>query len=128
MERYNPEQLELACRDFITRCIYFEVKEGRGTKDGGVYLSVTHLPPKIIEERLNTVLTRGLNYGLDIRKEPMIVYPSSHYQDGGIRVDTNWEAARVKNLFACGESAGGVHGGNRLQFITRFIGVEKDCR
>lgn len=114
MERYNPKQLELACRDFITRCIYFEVKEGRGTKGGGVYLSVTHLPPKIIEERLNTVLMRGLNYGLDIRKEPMIVYPSSHYQDGGIKVDTNWEATRVKNLFACGESAGGVHGGNRL--------------
>jgi fumarate reductase (CoM/CoB) subunit A len=114
MERYNPEQLELACRDFTSRCIYFEVQEGRGTKDGGVYLSVTHLPASVIEERLNTVLRRGLNYGLDIRKEPIIAYPSSHYQDGGIRVDANWESTKVKNLYACGESAGGVHGGNRL--------------
>ena len=114
MERYNPKQLELACRDFTSRCIYFEVQEGRGTKEGGVYLSVTHLPPRVIEERLNTVLARGLNDGIDIRKEPLVVYPSSHYQDGGIRVDTSWESTTVKNLFACGESAGGVQGGNRL--------------
>ena len=114
MERYNPKQLELACRDFTSRCIYFEVKEGRGTKGGGVYLSVTHLPPRIIEERLNTVLMRGLNYRLDVRKDPITVYPSSHYQDGGVRVDTNWESTKVKNLYACGESAGGVQGGNRL--------------
>ena len=114
MERYNPKQLELAGRDFTSRCIYFEVQEGRGTEHGGVYLSVTHLPASIIEERLNTVLMRGLNYGLDIRKEPMIAYPSSHYQCGGIRVDTSWETTKVKNLYACGESAGGAHGGNRL--------------
>jgi len=114
MERYNPKQLELACRDFTSRCIYFEVQEGRGTKEGGVYLSMTHIPPGIIEERLNTVLMRGLNDDIDIRKEPLIVYPSSHYQDGGIRVDTNWESTTVKNLYACGESAGGVQGGNRL--------------
>lgn len=113
MERYNPKQLELACRDFVSRCIYFEVKEGRGTKDGGVYLSLTHVPPKLIEERLPAMLDRALNYGIDVRKEPMIVYPSSHYQNGGIVVNTNWET-RVKNLFAAGESAGGVHGGNRL--------------
>lgn len=114
MERYNPTQLELACRDFTSRCIYFEVQEGRGTKHGGVYLSVTHLPDSIIEERLSTVLDRGLNDGLDIRREPIITYPSSHYQDGGIRVDETWQAAGVRNLYACGECAGGVHGGNRL--------------
>jgi len=114
MARYNPQQLELACRDFTSRCIYFEVQEGRGTENGGVYLSVTHLPASVIEERLDTVLMRGLNDGLDIRKEPVIVYPSSHYQDGGVVVDTSWESTKVRNLYACGESAGGVHGGNRL--------------
>ncbi len=113
MERYNPKQLELACRDFVSRCIYFEVKEGRGTPDGAVYLSVTHIPDKIIEQRLPAMLGRGLNYGVDIRKEPMRIYPSSHYQNGGIKVDTNWKT-RVDGLYAAGESAGGVHGGNRL--------------
>jgi len=113
MERYNPKQLELACRDFISRCIYFEVKEGRGTEDGGVFLSVTHVPAEIIEQRLTTMLMRGLNYGVDIRVEPMRVYPSSHYQNGGIRVDTTWKT-KVDHLYAAGESAGGVHGGNRL--------------
>jgi len=113
MERYNPRQLELACRDFASRCIYFEIKEGRGTKDDAVFLSVTHIPAEIIEERLPAMLGRGLNYGVDIRKEPMYVYPSSHYQNGGIRVDTNWKTG-VDGLYAAGESAGGVHGGNRL--------------
>jgi len=114
MERYNPKQLELACRDFMSRCIYFEVQEGRGTKDGGVYLSMTHLPARIIEDRLNTLLMRGLNDGIDIRKEPLVVYPSAHYQNGGVRVGTSWESTMVKNLYVCGESAGGVQGGNRL--------------
>jgi len=113
MERYNPKQLELACRDFVSRCIYFEVKEGRGIDDCAVYLSVTHLPDHIIEQRLPAMLGRGLNYGVDIRKEPMFIYPSSHYQNGGIRVDTTWKT-RVDHLYSTGESAGGVHGGNRL--------------
>jgi len=113
MERYNPKQLELACRDFISRCIYFEVKEGRGTKDGAVYLSVTHIPEEIIEQRLPAMLGRAINYGVDIRKEPMLIYPSSHYQNGGIRIDTHWKT-RIDGLYAAGESAGGVHGGNRL--------------
>jgi len=113
MERYNPKQVELACRDFISRCIHFEVKEGRGTADGGVYLSTTHIPPEIIEERLPLMLYRGLNYDVDMRKEPMVIYPSSHYQNGGVKINTNWET-KVKNLYAAGETAGGVQGGNRL--------------
>lgn len=113
MERYNPKQLELACRDFVSRCIYFEVKEGRAVDDCAVYLGVTHLPEHIIEQRLPAMLGRGLNYDVDIRKEPMLIYPSSHYQNGGIRVDTTWKT-RVDHLYSAGESAGGVHGGNRL--------------
>jgi len=113
MERYNPQQLELACRDFVSRCIYFEVKEGRGVDDKSVYLSVTHLPDQIVDQRLPAMLGRGLNYNVDIRKEPMFIYPSSHYQNGGIRIDTTWKT-RVDHLYAAGESAGGVHGGNRL--------------
>ena len=113
MERYNPKQLELGCRDFISRCIYFELKEGRGTEDGAVFLSMTHVPGEIIEQRLTTMLMRGLNYGVDIRVEPMRIYPSSHYQNGGIRIDMNWKT-KVDHLYAAGESAGGVHGANRL--------------
>jgi succinate dehydrogenase/fumarate reductase flavoprotein subunit len=113
MERYNPKQLELACRDFVSRSIYFEIKEGRGVDDCAVYLSVAHLPDHIIEQRLPAMLGRGLNYDVDIRKEPMLIYPSSHYQNGGIRVDTTWKT-RVDHLYSAGESAGGVHGANRL--------------
>lgn len=113
MKRYDPSKLELATRDYISRCIYKEVKEGRGTPHGGVWLSVTHLPPKIVEDRLPTMLEKGLVAGIDIRKEPMEVRYMNHYQNGGIKIDENG-STKVKGLFAAGEVAGGVHGGNRL--------------
>ncbi len=112
MEKYDPRK-ELATRDVVARAIYNEIREGRGTEKGGVYLDVTHLPAKVIEEKLETMLAQFLDVGVDIRKEPMEVAPTAHHFMGGVRINENGETT-VGNLFAAGEAAGGVHGANRL--------------
>jgi len=113
MERYNPQRLELAGRDEVARSIFTEVQEGRGTEAGGVYLSVAHLSPHIIEERLPTMLEQFLAVGVDIRKEPMQIHPSMHHMMGGVRID-EWGKTNIPGLYAAGEVSGGDHGGNRL--------------
>jgi fumarate reductase (CoM/CoB) subunit A len=112
MQRYDPK-LELAGRDVVARAIATEILEGRGTKHAGVYLDVSHLEPKIIEERLPSMLRQFLDVGVDIRKEPMEVAPTAHHFMGGVRINENAETD-LKGLWAAGEVAGGVHGGNRL--------------
>ncbi|BDH78698.1 MAG TPA: fumarate reductase subunit A [Methanothermobacter sp.] len=112
MERYDP-RLELATRDVVSRAIYNEIMEGRGTEHGGVYLDVTHLPDNLIEEKLETMFLQFLDVGVDIREEPMEVAPTAHHFMGGVRIDP-WCRTNLKNLFAAGEVAGGVHGANRL--------------
>jgi fumarate reductase (CoM/CoB) subunit A len=112
MKKYDPRG-ELATRDVVARAIYQEIIEGRGTKRGGVYLDVTHLPREVIEEKLETMLQQFLDIGIDIREEPMEVAPTAHHFMGGARINEHGETT-VKNLFAAGEVAGGVHGANRL--------------
>jgi fumarate reductase (CoM/CoB) subunit A len=104
---------ELATRDVVARSIYNEIREGRGTERGGVYLDVTHLPAELIEEKLETMLFQFLDVGLDIRKEPMEVAPTAHHFMGGSLITPRCETT-VINLYAAGEAAGGVHGANRL--------------
>jgi len=113
MEKYDPVKLELATRDYVSRCIFAEVKEGRGSEHGGAYLSVTHLSPEFIERRLGSVLETGLVGGVDIRKQAFEVVPEHHYQNGGVKINEHSQTI-VDGLYACGEQAGGVHGGNRL--------------
>jgi fumarate reductase (CoM/CoB) subunit A len=112
MEKYDPRK-ELATRDVVARAIYNEIREGRGTEKGGVYLDVTHLPAEVIEEKLETMLAQFLDVGVDIRKEPMEVAPTAHHFMGGVRINKNGETT-TGNLFAAGEVTGGVHGANRL--------------
>ncbi|MGF7117293.1 fumarate reductase (CoM/CoB) subunit TfrA [Methanobacterium oryzae] len=112
MKNYDPRG-ELATRDIVARAIYNEIREGRGTQIGGVYLDVTHLPDELIEEKLETMLFQFQDVGVDIRKEAMEVAPTAHHFMGGIRINENGETT-VKNLFAAGEVTGGVHGANRL--------------
>jgi len=112
MSNYDDRK-ELATRDVVSRAIYNEIRNGRGTKNGGVYLDVTHLDEDIIEEKLETMLFQFLDVGVDIRKQPMEVAPTAHHYMGGIRIDENCRST-VSNLFAAGEAAGGVHGANRL--------------
>jgi len=113
MNRYYPEVMELAGRDQVARSIMTEVLEGRGTPDGGVYLSISHLPHSIIEFRLESMIEQFEDAGVDIREEPMQVSPTAHHFMGGIKIDEN-SGTNIPGLFASGECTGGVHGGNRL--------------
>lgn len=106
-------RMELATRDVVARAIYNEIREGRGTENGGVFLDVTHLDSELIEEKLETMLLQFLDVGVDIRKEPMEVAPTAHHFMGGVKIDENGHSS-VENLFAAGEVTGGVHGANRL--------------
>ncbi|MCF2135706.1 MAG: FAD-binding protein [Candidatus Thorarchaeota archaeon] len=113
MNKYYPQVMELAGRDQVARSIMTEVVEGRGTPDGGVYLSIAHLPRSIIEFRLESMIEQFGDAGVDIREEPMQVSPTAHHFMGGVKIDTNAQST-IPGLFAAGECTGGVHGGNRL--------------
>jgi len=113
MKKYDPERMELSTRDVVSRAIATEILQGRGTVHGGVYLDVTHLPRQQIEEKLPVMLEQFLKFGVDIRKEPMEVAPTAHHMMGGLKITTECQTT-LPGLFACGESAGGVHGANRL--------------
>jgi succinate dehydrogenase/fumarate reductase flavoprotein subunit len=113
MKHYNPRLMELAGRDEVARSIATEIREGRGTENEAVYLDISFLPAKIIEERLPTMLEDFLDIGVDIRNEPMEVTPTAHHVMGGLKIDSS-TATTLPGLFAAGEVAGGVHGGNRL--------------
>src|SRR4249920_3594640 len=80
MERYDPRRLELSTRDVVARAIYTEVKEGRGTPHGGVFLDVTHLPADTVKTRLPSMYDQFLELaGVDITRHPMEVGPTCHY-------------------------------------------------
>jgi len=113
MLRYSPEWKELATRDVVSRSIWREVREGRGTEHGGVYLNISHVPAREIEEKLPMMLRQLLRSGIDIRKEPMEVLPTPHFSCGGIKIDVHG-ATTLEGLFAAGEAGGGIHGANRL--------------
>jgi fumarate reductase (CoM/CoB) subunit A len=113
MERYDPVKQELSTRDVVARAIATEVIEGRGTPRGGVWLDVTHLPARQVEERLPIMLEQFLAFGVDIRTEPMEVAPTAHHIMGGLRITPEC-ATTLPGLYACGECSGGVHGANRL--------------
>ncbi|MDF2783164.1 MAG: sdhA 2 [Nitrososphaeraceae archaeon] len=114
MKNYYPQRMELGPRDVVARSIYNEIMSGRGTKHGGVWLDVTHLPKSKIMERLPTMYDQFKRIaGVDISKEKMEVAPTAHYSMGGVKVDLKCHT-KIKGLFAVGEVAGQVHGANRL--------------
>src|SRR6201991_2939823 len=103
-------------RDEVARAINSEMKAGRGTPHGGVYLDIaSRLTPEQIKKRLPSMYHQFMELaGVDITKEPMEVGPTCHYVMGGIEVDADTGAATVPGLFAAGECSGGMHGSNRL--------------
>ncbi|GAB3689097.1 fumarate reductase/succinate dehydrogenase flavoprotein subunit [Nocardiopsis oceani] len=107
---------ELLPRDEVARAINNEVKEGRGSPHGGVFLDVSsRLPAEEIERRLPSMHHQFKELAdVDITAEPMEVGPTCHYVMGGVRVDADTAASDVPGLFAAGEVAGGMHGSNRL--------------
>ncbi|MEO9330026.1 fumarate reductase/succinate dehydrogenase flavoprotein subunit [Gordonia aurantiaca] len=107
---------DLLPRDEVARAINEEVKAGRGTEHGGVYLDIaSRLPAEEIIRRLPSMHHQFKELAdVDITKEPMEVGPTCHYVMGGIEVDPDTAASRVPGLFAAGECSGGMHGSNRL--------------
>jgi succinate dehydrogenase / fumarate reductase flavoprotein subunit len=106
---------ELSTRDNVARAIYMEVKEGRGTPHGGVYLDISYLPAEHVRRKLPSMYEQFKELAdVDITAGPMEVGPTTHYVMGGVRVDAESGATTVDGLFAAGEVAGGMHGANRL--------------
>ena len=106
---------ELSTRDNVARAIYTEVKEGRGSPHGGVFLDISYLPAEHVRRKLPSMYEQFKELAdVDITTGPMEVGPTTHYAMGGIRVDAETGATTVPGLFAAGEVAGGMHGANRL--------------
>ncbi len=113
---------ELLTRDHVARCILREIKEGRGSPHGGVYLDIAWIKERLpgaaehIKKKLPSMYHQFKKLaGLDITKQPMEVGPTTHYAMGGIRVDPDSQmSTTVPGLFAAGECGAGLHGANRL--------------
>ena len=115
MERYDPERRELSTRDRVALAAYTEIKEGRGTAKGGVWLDVSHLPRETIMQKLPRVYQTMLELQmLDITTDPIEIAPTAHYSMGGVWVRPEDHATDVAGLYAIGEAASGLHGANRL--------------
>jgi len=113
---HNRRPPELLPRDEVARSINSEIKAGRGTEHGGVFLDVSsRLPADVILKKLPSMHHQFLELaGVDITKEPMEIGPTCHYVMGGVEVDPDTAATSVPGLFAAGEVSGGMHGSNRL--------------
>ncbi|WP_244210925.1 L-aspartate oxidase [Amycolatopsis kentuckyensis] len=115
MARYDPDRMELSTRDRVALAAYTEIKEGRGTPGGGVWLDVSHLPRETIMRRLPRVYQTLLELQmLDITREPIEIAPTAHYSMGGVWVRPEDHGTGVEGLYALGEAASGLHGANRL--------------
>ena len=112
----NRRTPDLLPRDEVARAINSEVKAGRGSPHGGVFLDIaSRRTPEYIRRRLPSMYHQFMELaGVDITAEAMEVGPTCHYMMGGVRVDAETQAATVPGLFAIGEVAGGMHGANRL--------------
>jgi succinate dehydrogenase / fumarate reductase flavoprotein subunit len=112
----NRRTPDLLPRDEVARAINSEVKAGRGTEHGGVYLDIaSRRPAEYIKRRLPSMYHQFLKLAdIDITTSPMEVGPTCHYVMGGVRVDADTAASTVPGLYAAGECAGGMHGANRL--------------
>src|ERR1700719_5117691 len=112
---------ELLTRDHIARCIVREIKEGRGSPHGGVFLDIAWIKSKIpnaaehIKKKLPSMYHQFKQLAdIDITEQPMEVGPTTHYVMGGIHVDPDTQMSRIPGLFAAGECAAGINGANRL--------------
>jgi succinate dehydrogenase / fumarate reductase flavoprotein subunit len=106
---------ELSTRDNVSRAIYTEVREGRGTPHGGVFLDISYLPADHVRRKLPSMYEQFKELAdVDITTGPMEVGPTTHYVMGGVRVDAETGETTVRGLYAAGEVAGGMHGANRL--------------
>ncbi|MGO8867601.1 MAG: L-aspartate oxidase [Alphaproteobacteria bacterium] len=112
MEAYDPK-LERATRDVVSRSIYSEMKAGRTTPNGGVYITMSHLGPERVAKEFKGMVERCRDCGFDLAGGLVEVVPTAHYFMGGLvcKPDTSTE---LPGLFVAGEDASGMHGANRL--------------
>ncbi len=112
MHKYDPK-LERATRDIVSRAIYSEMRSGRVTPNGGVYISMAHLGPDKVAKAFKGMVERCADSGFDLAGGLVEVVPTAHYMMGGVEFEPDCSTG-LPGLFVAGEDAGGVHGANRL--------------
>ena len=112
MVDYDPKA-ERATRDLVSRAIYEEMRSGRTTPNGGVYISMGHLGPATVAEKFKGMVRRCADCGFDLAGGLVEVVPTAHYLMGGVVVDADTRT-EMPGLYVAGEDAGGAHGANRL--------------
>jgi len=112
MHRYDPRD-ERATRDIVSRAIFAEMRAGRTTPSGGVWLSMAHLGPDNVRRQFKGMVERCADCGFDLAAGKVEVVPTAHYMMGGVEFDVDCTTER-EGLFVAGEDSGGVHGANRL--------------
>jgi succinate dehydrogenase / fumarate reductase flavoprotein subunit len=115
MSRYDAVRMELSTRDRVALANYTEIAQGRGGKNGGVFLDITHVGKDVIIAKLPRMYRQFIELQmLDISQERMEVAPTAHYSMGGIVVEPETHGTGVIGLYAAGECTAGLHGANRL--------------
>jgi fumarate reductase flavoprotein subunit len=112
MQARDP-RAERATRDFVSRCIYEEMRAGRTSPHGGVYIKMAHLGPDQVAKEFKGMVERCADCGFDLAAGLVEVVPTAHYLMGGVICDVD-TSTEVAGLFVAGEDAGGAHGANRL--------------
>lgn len=113
LKEYFPETAEQSTRSEVILAMAKEIHAGRATPTGGIFMDATKVPMAVIEKQIPHVYKTCLHRGIDITKMPLEVAPGSHTWLGGLKVDVDGKTP-VAGLFAAGETAGGIHGGNRI--------------
>lgn len=113
MARYDAARMERSTRDLVARASFLEVAEGRGTPNGGVWIDVSHLGADVVERSFRGMVKRCRDFGRDLARSPVEVFPTAHFMMGGVAIDAACRTG-IEGLFAAGEDTGGVHGANRL--------------
>jgi fumarate reductase (CoM/CoB) subunit A len=113
LKRYFPDTAEQSTRSEVILAMAKEIHAGRATSTGGIFMDATKVPIDVIQKQIPHVYKTCLHRGIDINKTPLEVAPGSHTWLGGLKVDVDGKTP-VAGLFAAGETAGGIHGGNRI--------------
>jgi fumarate reductase (CoM/CoB) subunit A len=113
LKRYFPETAEQSTRAEVILAMAKEIHAGRAGLTGGIYMDATKVPMEVIQKQIPHVYKTCMHRGIDISKTPLEVAPGSHTWLGGLKVDIDGRTP-VEGLFAAGETAGGIHGGNRI--------------
>lgn len=113
LKRYFPETAEASTRSEVILAMAQEIHAGRATPTGGIFMDATKVPLEAIQKMIPYVYKTCMHKGIDITRVPLEVAPGSHTWLGGLKVDVDGRTP-VQGLFAAGETAGGIHGGNRI--------------